>query len=575
MGSILILAYFQFLPHSFAQDTPSDPQPTGPYDEEFLKNYPKQGNTALYDPDLSIPFDDEANLKAAKDLKANQSAIVDDVINLAAMASEHKDRVLLILGKNRLEEIQTTLELPESNPFLRARKRAKLEQLNAEQFQNYDVSSPADLMKIGEAVYQARAIKGERIEELTLAVPGLGRAEPTSVGGVVFFKVVHEKTGIAFLLLNHELSYDSKHMTQLIARIRYESNFGRGRPVVLLSYNHSPVEENPIIRYKFYDTPKTWKERAKTWFQAKYVAPTRGAAVLTAMSVAFQVGTAEGITAIQYALGNVHEWNHNAAVLSAIYGTVFGLWGSFYYNITKPHDIHSRTSRNISLAKRILLSSATFAWNLQIMNHGLHSVSFYTAGGLATNLALASNTITNNAIKDEYLMLGQIREQMGLSRGTTTILGAKVKRTQLERDAVNQVSRLMKMADLMGVSVAGVPIGSALFYSSYIWSQWLVMKYAQHVNYVKQQELIDKWKRLVTIPDRIITIPDKVVSEIGFAMMQATPKQILQTAWWGVRNWVEESCLQLMSHFKPNQEQETLPPPFEISKDGEWLEIRP
>ena len=570
-----VLLLLSFPLPAFSQD-PVPPY-QNPIDSDFEKQFPREGNSELYQPDLSLSNGEELSQKAAATLTEDQQAVLDDVFKLAEALGGHKEQMVISLGRERIEEIRATQALPETNQFLKARKAHKLQQLNAAEFLKLDFSSETDLRVIGEWVYEGLAVKGQRTHELEVSIPGLGRAQPTSIDGIVFPRIVHEKSGIAFLLLDQEVSFDSKHLKQLIARIRYESNYGRGRPVVLLSYNYSPVEGGQSTgswRYKFYDTPKTWKERAKTWWQAKYVAPNRGAVVLTAMSVAFQVGTTEGITAIQYALGNIQEWSHSASILTGIYGTVFGLWGSFYYNITKPNDPHSRLSRNISLARRILLSSATFAWNLQILNHGLHSVSFYTVGGLTTNLALASNTIVNNSIKDQYLHVTEMRENMGLSRGNLKILGTNVKRTQLERDAINQVSRMMKMADLMGISLAGVPIGSALFYSSYVWSQYLVMKYAQHINYPMQQALVDKWKRLVSLPVRITSIPEKAVSEVGFALMQYSPKELLRYAWIASKTAVHAVCEKLMRALRPGEKDEPEPPPFEVSKDGEWMELR-
>ncbi|NDG83551.1 MAG: hypothetical protein EBX52_00760 [Proteobacteria bacterium] len=549
-----------------------DPEDQAKQEQEF----PREGNQALYDKDLSMPYSDEQGLESAKRLAENQQAVLDDVFTLAAALEEKKQQILNSLAKKRIEDIRAALALPEGNQLLRARKGLKLSQLSAADFEGLNPEVPADLLKIGEMVYEQRSIKGERIDELGVILEGVGKAEPTSIDKIVFSRIVHEKTGIAFLMLQNEISFDSKHLQQYIARVRYESNYGRGRPVVLLSYNHSDIEtgEPGKLKYQFYDRPKNWKEKAKTWFQAKYVAPDRGAAVLTAMSVAFQVGTTEAITGAQYALGNIHEWSHTASALSAIYGTVFGLWGSFYYNMTKPSDPHSRMSRNVSLMKRMMLSSATFAWNLQILNHGLHSVSFYTVGGLTKNLAIASNTITNNAIKDEHIIFNDIREKMGLNRGTVKVLGVNIKKTQLERQLVYQLSFILKIGDLVGLSVAGVPVGSALFYSSYIWSQYLVMKYAQIVNYDAKELLVEKWKKLVSLPGKIVTAPGRMVTNLGYSMMVMSPKQMLASALMGAKEKIVNGCNKLVSAFKKAPEvvaEEELP--FTPTADGEWLEL--
>ena len=542
---------------------------------EQEKNFPREGNQALYDKELSMPYSDEQGLESAKKLAENQQAVLDHVFTLASALEEKKQQILIQLAKKRVDDIRSAMALPEGNQLQRARKGLKLSQLSAGDFEGLNPEVESDLLKIGAMVYEQRAIKGERIDELGVSIAGVGKAEPTSIDRIVFTRIVHDKTGIAFLMLQNEISFDSKHLQQYIARVRYESNYGRGRPVVLLSYNHSDIEtgETGKLRYQFYDRPKTWKEKAKTWFQAKYVAPDRGAAVLTAMSVAFQVGTTEAITGAQYALGNIHEWSHTASALSAIYGTVFGLWGSFYYNMTKPSDPHSRLSRNVSLMKRMMLSSATFAWNLQILNHGLHSVSFYTVGGLTKNLAIASNTITNNAIKDEHIIFNDIREKMGLNRGMVKVLGVNIKKTQLERQLVYQLSFILKIGDLVGLSVAGVPVGSALFYSSYIWSQYLVMKYAQIVNYDAKELLVKKWVALINLPGRILTAPGQWALELGYTMKSMTPKQILQAALLGTKEKLTRLCSRLACAFKSKSEEVAEELPFTPTADGEWLEL--
>jgi hypothetical protein len=547
-------------------------------DAELEKHYPREGNSELYQSDLKVPFSAEEGLASAKALANDQQAVLDDVFFLASKLDEKRESILHELGLKRIEALNLANAMPEANQLQRARKQLKLQQLTVGEFTSMDFNSPSDQIKIGKMVYDQYAIKGEKIDELSVVIPGVGRAEPTSIDRIVLSRIVHEKTGIAFLLLDNEISFDSKHLQQYIARVRYESNYGRGRPVVLLSYNHSPIEDagQTSIKYKFYDTPKTWREKTKLWFQAKYVAPDRGAAIVAAMSVLFQVGTTEGITAVQYALGNIHEWSHTASALSAVYGTVFGLWGSFYYNITKPTNPHDRMSRNISVAKRMIMSSATFAWNLQILNHGLHSVSFYTVGGLSKNLAIASNTITNNAIKDEHILFTDIREKMGLSRGTVEILGTKIKKTQIERQAVYQLSFVLKIGDLVGLSVLGVPVGSALFYSSYVWSQYLVMKYAQSVNYRHTDEIVKKWKQLISFPARIVSAPDRLVSELGYALMVQTPKQLIQTAWAMAKDTVISTCSKLASSFKSGatgSENSPAQLPFTPSADGEWIEL--
>ena len=543
-----------------------------PYDAAFQAEYPKSGNTELYNPDLSMPYSEEKGLEAAKTLASDQQAVLDEVFLLAGRLDERKLELLRSLGAKRVEDIRAALSLPEGNQLQKARKNFRLQQLNAGSFSRMDFDTEDGLREIGEKVYELRAVRGEKIEELAISIAGIGKAEPTSIDQIVFSRIVHEKTGIAFLLLDNEISFDSKHLKQYIARVRYESNHGRGRPVVLLSYNHSPVEEGveAPLQYKFYDRPHGWKERAKLWFDAKYVAPTRGQAIVTAMSVLFQVGTTEGITAVQYALGNIHEWSHTASALSAVYGTVFGLWGSFYYNMTKASDPHNRTSRTVALAKRMMLSSATFAWNLQILNHGLHSVSFYTVGGLSTNLAIASNTLTNNAIKDEHIIFNDIREGMGLSRGTIEVLGTKIKKTQIERQLVYQLSFVLKIGDLVGLSAFGVPVGSALFYSSYVWSQYLVMKYAEAVNYEKKAELVAKWKRLTSLPGRILSFPGRVTSELGYALMIQSPKQLLLNGFYSAVDSAKSACKNVLKAFQ-KEEYTPTEAPFIPSENGEWL----
>ena len=541
--------------------------------------------TVRLSPDDEMPFSNAQNDRAAEVFSSRQEQVLNEVFILAEKLEEKKQAMIMELGVKRIQELRAAAYLPESNRFDRSRKQTKLLKLGATEFANLEWDSDNGRIAIGEAIYNQRAIRGERIEDLRIEIPGQGKAEPKSIDKVVFPRVVHEPSGVAFLLLPNEITFDSKHLQQYIARIRYLSNYGKGRPVVLLSYNHSSMDKvvpGSKLRYKFYDTPKTWKEKVQTWFRATYVAPNSGSAMLTTMSVLMQVATTEGISAAKYALGSTPTWDHSTTFLTAGFGTVFGLWGSFYYNLTAAKDPLNPASRRAALVKRIIISSASFAYTLQIMNHGIESVSLMTVGGWLTNLALCGNIIANNAIKDQYKLYSDIREGMGLNRGTVEVLGVQIKKNQMERTVVDQVSRTMKMLDLMKFSILEVPVGSFLFYSSYIWSQYLVLKYAEKVNYEFKDTLRNRWKAFVEIPAKPAEAVNRFTSEIGYHLLVYSPKELVQTALSLIKNStinLLNRCNQFLktktvSHSDSSKidESATISDlPFMQSEDGEWL----
>ncbi|MCM0604773.1 MAG: hypothetical protein KA715_01650 [Xanthomonadaceae bacterium] len=448
---------------------------------------------------------------AAEYFSKKQAELLKDVLDLEEALHEKNKLTVLALGDARIKEIQEALNMPEGNFFERNKKDARLTKLKYSEFKNLDFNSIEDKCKIGEKLFYNRTLKGERLEEFEVIIPELGKAKPTTIDGKIVFKITHSKSKIVFLILENEVEFDSDHLKQYISRLGLRDN-----PVVLLSEHYASIEEGSEpseLKYKYYPVPKSSAQKIKTWWRANYVAPDKGALITTVMSVFFQVSTTEGISAANYFLGNSQVWDHTTTFLTAGFGTVFGLWGSFYNNITAPKDPLNPKSRRNALVRRILISSASFAYTLQILNHGVHSLSLATSGGWLNNLRMISNTVVNNSVKDRWKMVNDIRDEMGVSRGQVNIAGVDVKRTQLERNVIDQAPRTLKMIDLMNLDVMEIPIGSMLFYSSYFWTQGLIVKYAEKVNFKHKDVLRERWEKFKDENIRFLKQPHKVIFE--------------------------------------------------------------
>jgi len=579
---LLFVSLLVLSPYSFAQTPPDQ-------NESSIADASKD---LLSNPDDVIPFSEEQNDHAARIYVQNQKRVLNEVLSLAAQLDEKRISILFELGQARVRELREVNDLPETNILERKKKAVRLEKLGNDVLKAYDWSTKEGVEQVGQYVYDQRSLLGLQLETLKVSNE-IGEAEPTSDNQIIYPRVLHHESGIVFFLVPSELDFDNETFQRHMARVRTLSNRGQGRPEVILSARHTSVDgsEN-TIRYRFFDTPKTWKEKAQLWWNANYVAPDKGAIALTATSVAIQVARSELGSYANYVLGH-GAWDHTAAELSVAFGSVFGLWSSFYSNMTNPRDPLSNRSRAAARMRRIVISSVSFAYTYQIMAHGIDTLSLETFGGWLTNLSLWGNAYVGGAIADQFRQYILAREEMGLSRGKVKLLGQQVKKNQLERSLIAEVPRSIKMLDLMGIGTiafsvavphlyAGqvkMPIGSLIFYSSYIWTQYLVLRYAEKMNYKYAPDLRRRWENFTGIPTKATQFITNVVARNGryiqnsIQFMVNQPKEYLKDVWNSVRSMgLDTVAACRFSLHKKAVLDKTFDPPFKISEDGDWLE---
>lgn len=461
-----------------------------------------------------------------------QERVVNEVFALEEALYKKVDSLLIGLGEQRIRDYQAALNLPERTAMQRLLKRQVLAEFKDVDPARIQAADEADLTELGSKVFERRVRKSERLEDFEVVIEGVGRAEPKNIDGNICVKVVHYETGAAFLIGDQNLNTESAHFKQYVARANLLANRGQGRPLVLLIRQMMSVEGAPeagSVRYQYFPKPVSRSERAKAWWRANYVAPDRGAAMLTAMSVLFQVGFAEGVEGLRTLMDASHVWSHNSAMLNVAFGSIFGLWSSFYSNITAAKDPNDPTSRWKATTLRMLISSATFAYTLHVMNFGVASLTLSTNAGWLNHGRLWLNNIVNNAVKDQFKKINDQREDMGLSRGTVKVLSVEMKRNQFERQIMYQPPNFLKLLDLTKLEAAGVPVGSLVFYSSYVWMQYLNFRYAMKMNYSKKDLIAAQWNRLVRTPVRLVQNAASSVNAIV-----RTRGQVLIDQFWAI-----------------------------------------
>ncbi len=540
----------------------------------FSSSWAQSPNT-----DDSIPFSKAQNQNAARVFVSDQVQVLTDVFELAKRLEEKKESIVLGLGRARIEDLKNALAMPEGNFVSNNRKEARLEKLDYDAYKGLDWTSEQSLSDIGYDIYNKRSIKGERIAEFEVIVPGLGRAEPTNDNGIVYPRIVHERSGICFFIVPKALDLNSKEVKVHRARVQSLSDKGEGRPQVYLATEDRDVqfpEEGHPLRYQFIPKPVGMKEKFNSWWKAVYSVPDKSAAAIAGMSLLYQVGTSEGVSAKQYFFNGAPTWEHIPTYLTIGYATVFGLYASFYNNVCMPADPMNKMSRLKKMALRTFISTATFTYSLQILSHGLHSISLYTYGGWLQNVALIANIAAANAIKDEWKKMSDLDDINGTSRGTTKLFGVDVKRSQYNRTLIGQIPGTLRYLDVVGLSIMAyghhIPIGSYLFYSSFIWSQYLLVRLAENKGYPEAVQLRNNWNHLIDTPARLFRY-----SLDSYRDLVLSPTQFFQQGIQGfsdMRDAFSSFCNRLMGGEGAPKKQ-LMKAPFEVSADGQWMTITP
>ena len=191
----------------------------------------------------------------------------------------------------------------------------------------------------------------------------LGRMEFTNIDGEPVAKIVHEKSGVAFIIYDEDLvERDSKHFHKYIARQHYDPGSNKvrkyldengkkkriwyGRDTLIMGIKGDLVAENNI-------EVKPRKRSIKHWWKATYAHPDKKTAVLGVLSGLAQFVSVGAIAqAVAWMLPGYEPGSAPAMIASftLAYGTLFGVWNSTYQNWRSRGPKLIRDAKNMSVS---------------------------------------------------------------------------------------------------------------------------------------------------------------------------------------------------------------------------------
>ena len=196
--------------------------------------------------------------------------------------------------------------------------------------------------------------------------PVLGKMEFTNIDGHPVGKVTHQASGVSFLIYDeNEIERASKHLEQYIARQHYDAGATRkethyvdkngkkkkiraGRDVILMGIKtEQPNDISVEVSGR--------KRGFKNWWNATYKAPTKRNVIEGFFSGILQFGSSWALAEmVAHALpGYVHgDTPLMVAGFTFAFGTVIGIWNSFYQNWRSrgPKYVRDLKAMSLSLA---------------------------------------------------------------------------------------------------------------------------------------------------------------------------------------------------------------------------------
>jgi hypothetical protein len=274
--------------------------------------------------------------------------------------------------------------------------------------------------------------------QFMIDVDNFGTAEYRMIEGKRVPRILHDDE-VYILVDEKEISRDSSHLRQYIARTHIESGNGRvqmdengkpkrnmlggykleaGRNLTIVFFNEDASTTEVVSMPKHHFTSWSWW---KDYYYAKKKKPTWDDFTLALFSGGvMQVGLTFMMTMMKHhVLGTPISWT--PALFTGIFGITIGTFASTYKNFT--NNSISNVTRTL---KRHFVSSMPYAYGLVIamapgeMHDKLAVVSLFTAVGLAKNLSLQVNGLSNNTASAYWSGINQIREKSRDSAGQIT-----------------------------------------------------------------------------------------------------------------------------------------------------------
>ncbi len=196
----------------------------------------------------------------------------------------------------------------------------------------------------------------------------LGKMEFTNIDGEPVAKIVHKESGVSFIIYDEDrLDRNSKHFKTYIARQHYDSGSSRehnkyidengkkrkvklGRDVLLMSIDNEDISKVEV---------NGRKRGFKNWWQATYKKPTWGKrlpdndivhGVFSGLAQFFAVGALATLVDFMLPLYDAGNKPLAMATFTLAFGSVFGIWNSFYQNWRSRGGKLKRDIKNMSVS---------------------------------------------------------------------------------------------------------------------------------------------------------------------------------------------------------------------------------
>ena len=586
ISGCVLLAQILFVSASHAQTQSSNTQNAA--QESQYPDYLGDAGTETTDvvsPKDPPSIDDNLNYtpdqmaQAAEVYATESDAVVRRMFDLATKLDDQKKPTYIKLGERRIADFQAALALPETDERAAKYKKSLLRFLRYDDYKDLDLTSDDTKTKIGKKIFKKRLEDLDHTEDFELKIEGEGVARPLQVKDWVITRVIEEKSGVMFFVLPDGFPTEARAFRRLVAQMRVQGADGKGAPVVVVEtkLNEAEGDASHPVHYKAYEPPKTLGQKIRTWWTSVYATPTKDDLVMSGISTGFAFGTNEGIRSLNYFIGATHAASQTNILATAASTLLLGIWGETYKNIVgdSVHTLPSVLKRSIA--------NAMVYYTIQIMNHGgsLHTLSLTHLGGWMEHLAIWGTAIASTA--DQWKQFVEIRKGNLLSDGKIEVLGAKIKQNKLEKLVIKLIPKTIKKVIFSEVANpladTKLTFGAMVYYSSYVWSQYLVMKWAEINQYMGADQLRAKWEKLISTPKQaMVAVGDAVDSMVDMTTFAViNPNAFVKYAGQEVLNAFEKlpgmsHCEWIMSGgARRDESKET---PFTPTNNG-WMEMNP
>lgn len=201
------------------------------------------------------------------------------------------------------------------------------------------------------------------LDKVIFEDPNLGKMEFTNIDGQPVAKIVHEKSAVGFIIFDEDaLDKNSKHFKTYIARQHYDSGSSRayskykdennkikkirgGRDVVLMSIKTNAEVSDVQVNAR--------KRNVQAWWHATYKHPDKKDAIQGFASGLAQFFSVGAIASVVASVLPGYDHGNTPALIASFtlaYGSMFGIWNSFYQNWRSRGPKWQRDLKNMSVS---------------------------------------------------------------------------------------------------------------------------------------------------------------------------------------------------------------------------------